>query len=218
MIRQLLFATATGLALVGNAAAQNVPTGFVIDTLVSSGLQAGNDFAFLPDGRVLIASRAGAVHVWAEGVGLQQVGTVSSVQTGSERGLLSIEADPNFATNGYIYVWWSSSSDSYMHLDRLTCTGALNNPASTNLSFSVASRHVIIRTSPDFAFNHNGGSARFGPDGMLYLAIGDDANACTAQNLNSKSGCLLRMDVSSLPSGPSSTEPFRCTSSTGRSS
>ena len=207
MLRTSLVAAATGLALATGVAAQNVPTGFVIDTLVSSGLQAGNDFTFLPDGRVLIANRAGAVHVWAEGVGLQQIGTVSNVQTGSERGLLSIEADPNFATNGYIYVWWSSSSDSYMHLDRLACTGALNNPASTNLSFSISSRRVIIRTSPDFAFNHNGGSARFGPDGMLYLAIGDDASACTAQSLSSKSGCLLRMDVSALPAGSSSTEP-----------
>ncbi|MGC6489628.1 MAG: PQQ-dependent sugar dehydrogenase [Planctomycetota bacterium] len=207
MLRSLFFTVAAASLAAGSACAQNVPTGFVVDTLVSSGIQAGNDFTFLPDGRVLIASRAGAVHVWADGVGLQQIGTVSSVQTGSERGLLSIEADPDFATNGYVYVWWSSASDSYMHLDRFTCTGALSSPASTNLSFSTASRRVIIATSPDFAFNHNGGTARFGPDGMLYVAIGDDANPCSAQNLNSKSGCLLRLDVGALPAGPSGTEP-----------
>ncbi len=203
-----VFLTAAVLPLVAaGALAQAVPTGFVVDTLVSSGLQAGNDFTFLPDGRVLIASRGGAVHVWADGVGLQQIGTVSGVQVGSERGLLSIEADPDFATNGYFYVWWSSTSDSYMHLDRFTCTGALSNGASTGLSFSTASRRVIVATSPDVAFNHNGGTARFGPDGMLYLAIGDDANPCSAQSLTSKSGCLLRMDVGALPAGPSSVEP-----------
>ena len=124
MLRSTVLAAAATLA-VGAVSAQNVPTGFVVDTLVSSGIQAGNDFTFLPDGRALIASRAGAVHVWADGVGLQQIGTVSGVQTGSERGLLSIEADPDFATNGYIYAWWSSASDSYMHLDRFTCAGAL---------------------------------------------------------------------------------------------
>jgi len=207
MLRSLLLSATAGLAIATPCLAQNIPTGFTVDTLVSSGLQAGHDFTFLPDGRILIANRAGAVHVFAEGVGLSQIGTVSSVQTGSERGLLSIEADPNFATNGYIYVWWSSSQTSFMHLDRLTCTGALSNPTSTNLSFSTASRRVIINSSPDSAFNHNGGSARFGPDGMLYLSIGDDANACTAQNQNSKSGCLLRMDVSGLPATPSSSEP-----------
>ena len=207
MLRTVLLIAATGLTTVAPAFAQNVPNNFVVDTLVSSGLQAGHDFTFLPDGRILIANRAGAVHVYADGVGLNQIGTVSGVQTGSERGLLSIEADPNFATNGYIYVWWSSAQDSFMHLDRLTCTGDLANATSTNLSFSTASRHVIISSSPDTNFNHNGGAARFGPDGMLYLSIGDDAVACTAQNLNSKSGCLLRMNVAALPAGPSGVEP-----------
>lgn len=211
MLRTALLTAATGLAIASTGFAQNVPTNFVVDTLVSSGLQACHDFTFLPDGRVLIASRGGPVHVFADGVGLQQIGTVSGVQTGSERGLLSIEADPNFATNGYIYVWWSSSSDSFMHLDRLTCTGDLSNPASTNLSFSTASRRVIINSSPDNQFNHNGGAARFGPDGMLYLSIGDDAVQCTAQNLNSKSGCLLRMNVAALPASPSSSEPSYAT-------
>jgi len=207
MLRTALLTAATGLALATTAFAQNVPNNFVVDTLVSSGLQACHDFTFLPDGRILIANRGGAVHVYVDGVGLQQIGTVSSVQTGSERGLLSIEADPNFATNGYIYVWWSSSQDSFMHLDRLTCTGDLSNATSTNLSFSMASRRVIINSSPDSNFNHNGGTARFGPDGMLYLSIGDDAIACTAQNQNSKSGCLLRMNVAALPAGASNTEP-----------
>ncbi|MEC7724564.1 MAG: PQQ-dependent sugar dehydrogenase, partial [Planctomycetota bacterium] len=207
MLRSTLLAAAAGFTITTSALAQNIPTGFTLDTLVSSGLQAGHDFTFLPDGRVLIANRAGNVHVFAEGVGLSQIGTVSSIQTGSERGLLSIEADPDFATNGYIYVWYSSSQTAFMHLDRLTCTGALNNAGSTNLSFSMASRRTIINSSPDGAFNHNGGSARFGPDGMLYLSIGDDANACTAQSLTSKSGCLLRMDVSGLPASPSNSEP-----------
>jgi glucose/arabinose dehydrogenase len=211
MLRTALLSAATGLAIATTACAQNVPTNFVVDTLVSSGLQACHDFTFLADGRILIANRGGAVHVYADGVGLQQIGTVSSVETGSERGLLSIEADPNFATNGYIYVWWSSTQDSFMHLDRLTCTGDLANAASTNLSFSTASRRVIINSSPDSNFNHNGGAARFGPDGMLYLSIGDDAVQCTAQSLTSKSGCLLRMNVAALPAGPSNSEPSYAT-------
>ena len=207
MLRSVFFSAVTGLTLATLGVAQNLPTNFVADTLVSSGLQAGYDFCFLPDGRVLIANRGGAVHVWSDPGNVVQIGTVASVEVGSERGLLSIEADPNFATNGYIYVWWSSASDSFMHLDRFTCTGQLSNPASTSLSFSAASRCVIIDSAPDSAFNHNGGACRFGPDGMLYLSIGDDASSCTAQTITSKRGCLLRMNVAVLPSTPSTTEP-----------
>lgn len=194
------------LAFGGAAVAQNVPTNFVIDTLISSGLQACHDFCFLPDGRVLLANRAGLVQVYAGGAPAS-VGTVPSVETGSERGLLGIAADPGFATNGYIYVWYSRSDTAFMHLDRFTCTGDLANPSSTLLSFSTASRRVILNAVPDNAFNHNGGSPRFGPDGMLYISIGDDANACQAQSLTSSLGCILRMDVSGLGPAASTTPP-----------
>ncbi|MEZ6037555.1 MAG: PQQ-dependent sugar dehydrogenase [Planctomycetota bacterium] len=206
MIRHLL-PTVALLALAATASAQSVPTNFVVDTLISSGLQAGHDFCFLPDGRVLIANRGGPVHVWADVGAPVQIGTVPGVETGSERGLLSIAADPNFSTNGYFYVWWSSTGDTFMHLDRFTCTGDLAIPTSTNLSFSSATRRAVLSTIPDNASNHNGGSTRFGPDGMLYQTIGDDASSCSAQSLTSKAGCLLRMDVSGLGAGASTVEP-----------
>jgi glucose/arabinose dehydrogenase len=189
------------------ATAQTVPTGFVVDTIVGSGLQAAHDFCFLADGRVLLANRGGLVQVWA-GAGVVTVGTVPNVEVGSERALLSIAADPNFATNGYIYAWNSSSADSFMHLDRYTCTGDLANPTSTNLTFAAATRRVILGAVPDAAFNHNGGSLRFGPDGMLYVSIGDDATSpCNAQSLTSQLGCILRLDVSTVPAGGGTTAP-----------
>ncbi|HEX5054142.1 MAG TPA: PQQ-dependent sugar dehydrogenase [Planctomycetota bacterium] len=205
MLRPVLL-SAVVAALAAAASAQNVPTGFVVDTLVSTGLQAPHDFCFLPDGRVLIANRSGPVMVYAGGAAVT-VGTVPNVEVGSERGLLSIAADPAFPSNGYIYVWWASASDAFMHLDRFTCTGDLANPVSTNLTFASSSRRVVLGTVPDQNFNHNGGSARFGPDGMLYLSIGDDAQGCPAQTTNSSLGCILRMDVSGLPAGGSLVAP-----------
>jgi glucose/arabinose dehydrogenase len=196
----------TALVACGAATAQTVPTGFVVDTVISSGLQAVHDFCFLPDGRVLLANRAGLVQIWA-GATPATVGTVPNVETGSERGLLGIAADPNFASNGYIYVWYSSSVDAFMHLDRFTCTGDLANPTSTLVSFATASRRVVLGVVPDNNFNHNGGSPRFGPDGMLYQSIGDDAVSCQAQVLTSQQGCILRMDVSTLPAGGSTVAP-----------
>jgi glucose/arabinose dehydrogenase len=185
-------------------AAQTVPTGFTIDTLVSAGLATPNDCCFLPDGRCLIANSAGTVAVYAgTSATAVAIGTVPSVESGGERGLLSIAADPAFPQNGQIYVYYSSTADTFMHLDRFTCTGDLSNPASTNLQFAASSRHVLLGVLPDSAGNHNGGSVRFGPDGMLYLTCGDDAGACNAQSLTTQVGCLLRLDVSQRPAGGS---------------
>jgi glucose/arabinose dehydrogenase len=195
----------TGLCA-GVLPAQQVPTGFVVDTLVASGIPTPNDFCFLPDGRILFANVAGSVSIWA-GSTIATVGTVPNVETGSERGLLSVCADPGFAQNGFIYVWYSSTLDAFMHLDRFTCTGDLANATSTNLTFAAASRRVVLANAPDNAFNHNGGTARFGPDAMLYLSIGDDASACTAQTLSAMQGKILRMDVSQLGAGGSTTAP-----------
>src|SRR5262245_40509924 len=118
---------ASGLFL-GLLGAQSVPTGFTVQTLVSAGLTAPNDFCFLPDGRILLANRPGGVSVFANG-SLGNIGTVPNVETGSERALLGIAADPAFASNGFFYVWYSSSADAFMHLDRFTCAGDLANPA-----------------------------------------------------------------------------------------
>ena len=189
MLRRLLphlFAAAT---LTLTAAAQTVPTGFVIDTLIPSGLATPNDCCFLPDGRVLVANSAGSVTLFAGGPAVT-IGTVPNVESGGERGMLSIAADPGFAQNGQFYVYYSSTLDAFMHLDRFTCTGDLANASSTNLTFAAGSRRPILGALPDNAGNHNGGSARFGPDGMLYLTVGDDAVMCNAQSTTSQAGCL----------------------------
>src|SRR5262245_18404423 len=121
----------------GHVRAQSVPTNFVVDTLLSSGLTAPTDFCFLPDGRMLIANRQGAVSLWINGSSTSSIiGTVPNVEFGQERALLSVAADPLFATNGYVYVWYASTADSFMHLDRFTCTGDLANASSTNLTIS----------------------------------------------------------------------------------
>ena len=205
-MRSVLLSTIVALLLSHTVSAQTVPTGFVVDTVIPSGLTAPLDFCFLPDGRCLIANRAGVVSVYAGGSAVT-VGTVPSVETGGERGLLGIAADPLFPTNGQIYVYYASTADTFMHLDRFTCTGDLANPSSTNLSFLATTRRVILAAIPDNAFNHNGGSCRFGPDGRLYQTIGDDAGTCIAQNQTSSLGCLLRMDVSGLAAGGSTVAP-----------
>src|SRR5262245_47640906 len=129
MSRSSLVTSALVLSLATPVLAQTVPTGFVIDTIVSAGLATPNDCCFLPDGRALIANSGGGVSIYA-GTTAVAIGTVPSVESGGERGLLSIAADPAFPLNGYIYVYYSSTADAFMHLDRFTCTGDLANPTS----------------------------------------------------------------------------------------
>ncbi|MEZ6196244.1 MAG: PQQ-dependent sugar dehydrogenase [Planctomycetota bacterium] len=197
-VLSLVLALAAGIG----AAQENVPAGFLVENL-ATGLSSPTDFAFLPDGRVLITQQStGQVRLWVPSLGtsLTTVGSVPNLTTGSERGLLSIAVDPNFATNGYIYLWWSRSAPSMMELARFTCTGNLTSGTSSSLSFATSSRFTLVQ-APDNAFNHNGGTCRFGPDGMLYQTIGDDANMCNAQSNTTYSGKVLRMNVATLPAG-----------------
>lgn len=199
-------AVATSAFVIVSLAAQNVPTGFVVDTLVPAGLPTPHDLCLLADGRCLIANKAGEVLVHAAGA-TATVGIVPNVETSYERGLLSIAADPAFATNGHVFVFYSHTGDSFLHVDRFTCTGSLADPNSTNLQFAAASRRVVLGTLVDQSTHHNGGALRFGPDGMLHLACGDDDVPCQAQSTASLAGWLLRFDVSGLPPGGSTTLP-----------
>ena len=193
------------ILFVAAAAAQTVPSGFQVDNLVTFTGQTAIDFCYLPDGRIVIGGRAGLLTVYTTNAavpGTATVGTIPSVETGSEKGLLGICADPNFATNGYIYVWYPPTTTSFMRLSRWTLGGDLANGSSTNLTLTAGSEYLILNDCPDSAFNHNGGNVRFGPDGMLYLSIGDDANSCSApQSLTTLAGKILRLTTASLPAG-----------------
>ena len=193
----------SGITLLGAipeaSVGQTVPSGFQIDTLASS-LPFPIDFLFLPDGRILMANRAGELQVYVAGA-VAQIGMVPSVLTVGESGLLSIEIGSSFAQTGYIYAYYSSTADAFLHLDRFELVGDLSNPNSTNLSLNLASRRVILNSIPDTWAYHNGGTTRFGPDGMLYLSLGDDQIACDAQSTSSARGTLLRMDMTGVPGG-----------------
>lgn len=202
MSRSLLAA----LALAAGAAAQTVPAGFVVDTLLSSSILRPTDFCFLPDGRCVVAEIDGTLTVYANGA-YATVGVVPSIEFGGERGLLSLAADPQFAANGFLYVWYTSTADDFLHLDRFALLGVRNDPNSTALALDVPSRRVVLDALPDGAAAHNGGALRFAPDGRLLVSAGDDLNDCGTRSPSSGVGCLLRLDVSGLPPTPGLTAP-----------
>ena len=122
-----------------------------------------------------------------------------------EAGLLGIAVDPGWPARPYVYTHATATSG-FVRISRYTVTGDLSNTGNGSLSISTSSRYDLINDIPDDAGNHNGGSVRFGPDGMLYVSLGEDADPCAAQDTTLK-GVILRLDVANLPAGSGGPPP-----------
>lgn len=195
------------LAALASAPAQGaLPDGFA-DEPVAAGLSSPAALTHLPDGRALVAELSTArIRMVRQGV-VSTLGTVPQVRTGSERGLLGIAVDPAWPERPFLYVHSTSSVAFEIRVSRFTATGDLDDTAGGALAIDPASRHEVVTGLPDQTGIHNGGTVRFGPDRMLYVSLGEDADDCAAQNPASLKGAILRLDVSRLPAGPGGPPP-----------
>ena len=182
--------------------ATTLPTGYTESEVISSGLSTPVGMAFLPDGRLLVIEQGigstPSIKVWntpALTPVLTTLVTMSEVNTGGERGLLGIAVDPDFPARPYIYVYYTNDSPQEIQIARYTMAGDLNVPTSANLTIDANSKVILLDDIPDDASNHNGGTLRFGPDGKLYISLGDDAEQCDALDLSKLKGKILRIDI-----------------------
>src|SRR6185503_10516606 len=106
--------------------------------------------------------------------------------TSTEQGLLGIAFHPAFARNGYVYVA-RTANDSSLQVTRYTVTSAQPDQVDPATEQSVLAL-------PKKSKYHNGGTLAFGPDGYLYVSIGDDEASELAQDLGSMFGKILRVD------------------------
>src|SRR5207253_9916657 len=119
-----------------------------------------------------------------------------SVLSGGERGLLGLAFHPLYRANGKFYVYYTRQTDGTIVVSEF-----MRSAANADLADAASERQVLTVTHP--LSNHNAGHMAFGPDGFLYIAIGDgggggDPNN-NAQNLGVRLGKLLRIDVNSAP-------------------
>jgi glucose/arabinose dehydrogenase len=128
------------------------------------------------------------------------------VQGGGEEGLLSVAFHPNYAANGFFYVYYTNNSGNNVvaRYQRSAADPFVANPGSGFILLTI--------NHPGFG-NHNGGSINFGPDGHLYIDTGDGGGGGdpqeNAQNLGSLLGKQLRLDVNSgSPYGIPAGNPF----------
>ncbi|MEY2630396.1 MAG: hypothetical protein RLZZ469_1293, partial [Bacteroidota bacterium] len=131
--------------------------------------------------------------------------TSSTILSGGERGLLGLAFHPNYATNGYFYVNYTRAGDGATVIARYTVS------ADPNIA-DAGSGTVLLTVAQPFS-NHNGGSIKFGPDGYLYIGMGDGGSGGDpgnrSQNINENLGKMLRIDVDSAsPYGIPATNPY----------
>ena len=167
--------------------AATLPAGFT-ETQVAPGLSNPTAMEFAPDGRLFVCEQGGQLRVIKNGGLLATPFLSVTVDSAGERGLLGIAFDPNFATNNFVYVYYTDAASSPRHnrVSRFTANGDV----------AVANSEVVIQTLDDLssATNHNGGAIHFGPDGKLYVAVGENANGANSQTLNNRLGKLLRIN------------------------
>jgi glucose/arabinose dehydrogenase len=150
---------------------------------VATGLVAPWAIAFLPDGRAVLTERGGRLSVVSRGapspVGSSQ--QLAEVQPGGEGGLLGVAVSPNYATDGWVYVYYTSPTDN--RIARLHL-GQAPEPVLTGIPKSNV---------------HNGGRIAFGPDGMLYAGTGDASSGGQSQDRASMAGKILRITPDGKP-------------------
>jgi len=189
----ILTSIASLLIFSSSIKAQTYPTGFQ-QVLVANGISNPTVMAFAPDGRLFVAQQTGALRIIENGVLLSTPAITLSVNSSGERGLLGIAFDPNFTTNNFIYLYYTLSSASNNRISRFTMSGN---------TIVAGSESVVLNLDPlSGATNHNGGTIMFGPDGKLYVGIGENANSTNSQNLDTYHGKILRINSDgSVPAG-----------------
>jgi glucose/arabinose dehydrogenase len=177
------------------AALAGTPEAGFTETIVAQGLSQPTAIALLPDGAVLIAQKPGQLLLARRGV----AATVHSVGTCSldEGGLLGLTLDPAFGSNGFVYLYKTSTSCAGTRVNevlRMAMTGD-----------QLALSGTVLTGIPADTGRDNGGGLRIGPDGKLYAATGDAGTGSYASDPGNLAGKVLRLEPSG---GAAAGNPF----------
>ncbi|OYQ35758.1 cadherin [Flavobacterium cyanobacteriorum] len=163
-------------------------------TSFATGFTNPTEITHAGDSRLFVVQQGGLIRI------LNSNGTINTtpflnvtslVSIGSERGLLGLAFHPQYATNGFFYINYTNTSGN-------TVVARYTRSASNPDVADAASAQVLLTITQPFS-NHNGGCLRFGPDGFLYISLGDGGSANDPQNngqdINTLLGKMLRIDV-----------------------
>ena len=167
-----------------------LPTGFS-ETSIASGLHTPTAMTAAPDGRFFICEQTGALRVVKNGQLATEPFVSLRVNSAGERGLIGVALDPNFSANHFLYVYYTVPGRhgvaAHNRVSRFTESGdrAVKH-----------SEEILLDITPlSAATNHNGGALAFGPDGKLYIGVGDNNNGANAQDTGNLLGKILRINA-----------------------
>src|SRR4051812_2288470 len=159
--------------------------------VILTGLEVPWAVDLAPDGRLFITERPGRVRI------ARFDGTTATLQPepwttvdaragqNNEGGLLGLALDPQFATNGFVYLYYSYRSGNAT-VNRLVRMRDVN---------GVGIDETVLLDGVAGNVNHDGGRLKFGPDGTLYLTTGDAQVDARAQDLGNPNGKVLRLNA-----------------------
>jgi glucose/arabinose dehydrogenase len=186
-IRTALCAAAVTLLAPASAGGASLPPGFS-ETTIASGLRQPTAMALAADGRIFVCEQTGALRVISSsGTLLPDPFVTVATTAAGERGLLGVAFDPDFAANQFVHVYYTATTPNvHNRVSRFTANGNVAVPGS---------EFVVVDLDPlSTATNHNGGAIHFGPDGKLFIAVGENANGNNAQTLDNRLGKILRIN------------------------
>lgn len=166
---------------------------------LANGFNAPLNIQHAQDERLFIVEQGGRIKILNPDGSVEStpfLNLSSSISSGGERGLLGLAFHPNYTDNGYFFVNYTNPNGN-TQISRFSV-----DPLNPNLADPTSELPLLTITQP-FA-NHNGGCIAFGPDGYLYIGMGDGGSGGDpqnyAQNTSSLLGKLLRIDIDN-PSG-----------------
>lgn len=160
------------------------PQDFQTTQIIGAGLNGPSGFEIAPDGRIFVLERTGKIKIVKNGVLLSEpFADLPSVASG-DRGLIGIAFDPEFGINNHYVYFYYTGLDLLNRLVRFDASSDVgtNGP------------YLIYQTNSPSQELHVGGSIRFGPDGKMYFAVGDNGYPPNAQNLGNPHGKILRIN------------------------
>ncbi|MFL5731523.1 MAG: PQQ-dependent sugar dehydrogenase [Cytophagaceae bacterium] len=182
---RLLMLIFFSMLVVAHAGAQTFPAGFS-RTQVAGGLTLPVAMNFAPDGRIFVTEQIGNLRIIKNGALLPTPAIHINTDYNGERGLLGVEFDPNFSSNHLIYLYYTVPTGTiHNRLSRFVINGDVIDPAS---------EQILLDFNPLVSPYHNGGSLHFGPDGKLYVVMGENKVNTNSQDLNTYLGKILRIN------------------------
>ncbi len=156
--------------------------------------------------RLFIVQQSGQIRIFKNGsllpaAFLNVAGVPNFTATGGEQGLLGLAFDPDYATNRFFYVTYTTTTSDPVF--KYTTTLARYQASASNGDLADPATRTLILSIPKKYVNHNGGMIAFGPDTFLYMSMGDGGSGGdpdnNGQNIHTLLGKILRLDVHSTP-------------------